>query len=101
MREVWNVRLDAAAKRLLGVAIVVVGPDGQGVDVDGPRGLEEIGQLLLKLGLVVVPLVPDCIVSAKGSPGIPSTIGIGERGCSYRSCGGQATASRQAEGGPF
>jgi hypothetical protein len=54
-----DVRLNTAAERLLGVAIVVVGPDGQRVDVDGPRCPEDIRELLLQVGLVVVPLVPD------------------------------------------
>ncbi len=54
-----GVRLDAAAEGLLGVAVVVVGPDGVGVELDGPGGAGDLGELLLKVGLVVVVLVTD------------------------------------------
>jgi hypothetical protein len=36
------VRLDAASEGLFGVAIVVVGPDGERVDIDGPGSAQDL-----------------------------------------------------------
>lgn len=50
---------ETGTERVLGVAVVVVGPDGVGVHLKGPCLAEEVGELLLEVGLVVVPLVAD------------------------------------------
>ena len=61
-----NIPLDAVAERLLGVAIVVVGPDGEGVDVDGPGSSQVTRELRLQALLVALPLVADVLAQGKG-----------------------------------
>ena len=50
---------DTAADGVLGVAILCIRPNGVGVDIDGPGCPHEIGELLLKVGLLGFILIPD------------------------------------------
>ncbi len=38
----------------------MIRPDGGGGDIDGPAGAQEVRELLLEVGLVVLKFVPDC-----------------------------------------
>jgi hypothetical protein len=44
----------------------VVGPDGEGVDVDGPGSAQQARKLRLQALLVVFPLVTDVLAQGKG-----------------------------------
>ena len=54
-----NVPLDAAPKRLLGVAVVVIGPDSVGGDINCPGHAKDVRELPLQVRLVVVPVVTN------------------------------------------
>lgn len=57
--DLCHIRLNAAAQVLLGPAIVVVGPQGKRINLDGPLGAQELRELTLKVGLVGIPLVTN------------------------------------------
>ena len=59
---VYNILVDAATQGLLSIAVLGVRVDLLEVGLKGPFGTEDLTEGLLKLLLLLLPLVTDCVV---------------------------------------